>query len=285
MKDVNAYKILNLPAEPSSLTIEQVKFNYKTMARQLHPDKCGSRLSPEDANAAFQALTNAYRYIIGEVRAFENASFDSMKKRFQEEDREYGMKLNDEKSQRKFSLRRFNKMFDSNRLNDPVDDAGYAEWMKVNNPDQPLSEREIKMNRQMILYKEPEPVYISRGKGYVPYTELGIDRVSDYSRNDTTSHGIQFTDYRVAHTTTKLIDESIDTNQHAFDSLEALNQHRAAVSYQMSDAELEEYERIQEEKKCKENERMNILRRREELYANQYNKLQNQIRYVHQKSQ
>ena len=272
MSDDNAYAILNLPPEPASLTVEQVKFNYKSMARQLHPDKCGARISPEDANAAFQALTKAYRFVVSEIRAYESSSFESIKKSYAEE-REALASSTPPTRKKKFSLRQFNDVFRKNRLDDPVDDAGYTEWMKSNDPDLPLAKEEIIMNRQMIMYKEPEPVYLTK-KGNVPYTELGVDSVNDYSRQDATTHGIQYTDYRVAHTTTKLVDEALSELRPTFESLDLLNKHRSSLTHEMSRQDLleDEHRRLKEAER--EEERTRVLRRREALYTEQHNRLQ-----------
>jgi hypothetical protein len=245
------------------------------MARQLHPDKCGSRITPEEANAAFQALTSAYRFVVREIRAYESSSFESMKHKYKEEHNALASpKSGDPK--KKFSLRQFNDVFKKNRLDDPVEDAGYAEWMQSNDPDKPLAKDEIALNRQMIVYSEPEPVYITK-KGNVPYTELGIESVNDYSRHDATTHGIQYTDYRVAHTTTKLVDDTLEAEREPFESLERLNQHRASLTHEMSRHEILEYENRRLREREREEERVNALRRREELYAEQYNRLQRKM--------
>ena len=47
--------VLNLPR--TGYTKDQLKFNYKALAKQLHPDKC--RVSPEAATQLFQVLTDA----------------------------------------------------------------------------------------------------------------------------------------------------------------------------------------------------------------------------------
>ena len=270
----DAYVILNLPPEPSSLTVEQVKYNYKLLARQLHPDKCGSRLSSEEATSAFQALTDAYRIVVGEIRAMEYASFDVMKKRAERAEPADAHKP--QASKKKFSLHNFNSVFEKDRLLDPVGDAGYAEWMAKYDPDKGgVPEEELQRSRQMITYRAPEPVTITR-KGNVQYTELGVDKIDDYSRTDAACHGIQYTDYRVAHTTTRLVNEleaSNATKRRTFDSLEKLQQHRAGISYTMTDAELKEYTdgqlRIQE----REHERGLSLKRREGLESDHYRRV------------
>jgi len=124
------YAVLNLPREPASLTVEQAKYNYKVLARQLHPDKSGARLRREDANAAFQVLTEAYRFVVQEIRSYESASFDLMKRRAA--DREGAPQpppppasTNIDSSDKfgrakKFDLGRFNAVFETDRLGDPV---------------------------------------------------------------------------------------------------------------------------------------------------------------------
>ena len=50
-----------MPKE-GGFTIEQLRYNYKVLARQLHPDK--RRVSAEQATEMFQVLTNAYRSLV-----------------------------------------------------------------------------------------------------------------------------------------------------------------------------------------------------------------------------
>ena len=73
-------------------------------------------------------------------------------------------------------------------------------------------------------------------------TELGSVGVDDYSRPDAATHAIQYTDYRRAHTTSKLADEeefaaAAARSRRELSSIDALQKHRAALSYSMSDAE------------------------------------------------
>jgi curved DNA-binding protein CbpA len=231
------HQVLNLPR---GFTMEQLRYNYKALARHLHPDKRNARLSAEQANATFQTLTEAYRALLQEA-ANNERSFDAMRREAQASTNPPLSTAQNAKliadAKKGFSLERFNEVFEQDRMKEPVVDAGYAEWMQRHDPDKKLPEAELTANRQLIRYTEPTPVTFSR-KGCVQYTELGVDRVDDYSREDATRHGIQYTDYRVAHTTTRLVDEAVAADRVGYKSIEDVRKQRAAISYQMSEADL-----------------------------------------------
>lgn len=271
-----ARRALNLPAV---FTDEQLRYNYKVLARQLHPDKCGRRISAEQANATFQVLTDSYRTLQAELRARQSdRPFDELRKEARGASGQDGapapaIPVGSEK--RKFDLRHFNDLYEAERMGDGVRDGGYTQWMRQHDPDGPFSD--ARPNRQLIVYTEPEPVTVSR-KGCVAYTELGVERVDDYSRGDAAKHAIQYTDYRVAHTTTKLVDEdSMARAEGDFRSLEHLQQHRSAMTYVMS---AEEAAALAEAKRAlKEEEEMRVRAQRalDERIAGQYDRVHRKL--------
>jgi curved DNA-binding protein CbpA len=259
------YRVLNLPRAPGTLTPEQVKAHYKMLAKQLHPDKCGARLSPEEANAAFQALTAAYRAVMSDVRAHEAASVQKMKEQFTEF-------LDKQKSSsappphaKKFSLASFNSQFERDRLSDPVVDAGYGTWMRDSDPE---AAGDKQPERRMIVRATPEAVAVGRRNGNrggcIDFAELGVDRVDDFGRAELGRLAI--TDYQVAHTTHRLIDDEMaakSSERPHFKDLRSIEKHRAQIRYEMTPEEREIFLREEERERQEEERRRRVLERRD----------------------
>jgi curved DNA-binding protein CbpA len=263
---MDPHDVLNLPRNH---TLEQLRYNYKVLARQLHPDKRGNRLTQDQATQMFQVLTDAYKALLREHQAREaDRQFDTLRAGAVESANEQvsrnAQNVDLNAVQKRFSVQRFNEVFDANRLRDDVRDRGYADWMARHDPTS--ASKPDRKNRQLIRYVEPEPVTLSR-KGCVPYSELGESRVSDYSRSDAAQHAIQYTDYRVAHTTTKLVDESLQARTD-FRSLDDLQHHRASLSHTMTPDEAEAYANAQLARERAEQRRQEQLRAQDDrVYA------------------
>jgi hypothetical protein len=271
---MDPHDILNLPMNH---TLEQLRYNYKVLARQLHPDKRGTKLTQEQATQTFQILTDAYRRLLQQHQARDaDKPFDVLRASAQDsvhEQASQGAEHVDLASVRKkFNSQRFNDVFDANRLRDSVVDRGYANWMARHDPEKGKLD---KNNRQLIKYVEPEPVVVSR-KGCVPYSELGVARVADYSRTDAAQHAIQYTDYRVAHTTTKLVDESVGTRGD-FRSLDELQHHRATLSHVMTPEQAAAHARAQRLREEAERRRVEHMRTHDDRLSSHYNSVHKQL--------
>lgn len=262
------YAVLNLPR---NFTLEQLRYNYKVLARQLHPDKCGARITREQANQTFQILTEAYRALLGEHKAREaDKQFHELRATYRDHREREPRRENTAvpaAAGKRFNLARFNSAFQEYRVGDPVQDQGYADWMARNDPD--AAGRPGTDQRQIVRYVQPEPTAIVR-KGCTPFSELGADGVDDYSRSDVARHGIQYTDYRVAHTTTKLVDEAACAGRHDFRSIDDLQKHRSSISYVMSDEDARAEAEAQRAAEDREGARLQALRAWETRVEDRY---------------
>lgn len=272
---MQAHDVLNLPRE--GYTVEQLKYNYKALARQLHPDKRRGRMTAEQATEMFQVLTAAYRALL--ARFEEAGGGRDGRERTHRELRDEARRHFDsaggapppptrmaaaaaDHQQGGFNVARFNDVFEGNRLPDPVVDGGYGRWMSDTDPDDAARRRKDERRLQLARVVEPTPVAVSR-RGCVAYSELGASGVEDYSRADAAGQAIQFTDYRLAHTTSRLADErDFEAVARRIDrelrSVETLKKHRASdASLRMSASEASRLE-------AKARERVEAERRRVE---------------------
>ena len=241
------HEVLNLPSE--GFSVEQLRYNYKVLARQLHPDKRHGRMTAEQATEMFQVLTAAYRALLARMEGRgggpDRTHHDLREQARRHYDSAPGPSMGDDGGGRRrgFDAAKFNSVFADNRVPDPVVDGGYGRWMVDNDPE--ATQRQMHGAHQLARVAEPAPVSVSR-RSCVAFSELGAGGVEDYSRADSAQHAIQFTDYRLAHTTSRLADESdfeaaARRIERELRSVETLKQHRETdETYRMSAREVAE---------------------------------------------
>lgn len=269
---MDPHDVLNLPRE--GFTVEQLRYNYKVLARQLHPDK--RRISTEQATQLFQVLTDAYKTLLDELegrradRGFHDMREDHRRYREREQGASFSPQQQQPKDDREekkdFNVERFNAVFSENRIEDPVIDGGYGRWMEQNDPDDPATRRRAMAVIARARRDEPEPTAIT-SRACVAFSELGASGApTDYSRADAPGgrHAIMYSDYRLAHTTEKLAEEAeferiAARAKHELKSVDALQKHRAKISYTMSDADRRAAERRERDAEDAERRRMDAL--------------------------
>lgn len=292
---MDPHDVLNL--RRGAFSLEELRTNYKSLARQLHPDKCGARMGAEQANQMFVILTDAYKQLLKLLRARQNdRSFHELREASRADlstqgnsgDVPPGHVMTSPGSSRsgagtraapdstshppldptKFNVARFNEVFDGNRLTD-VHDRGYKAWIERTQREPVIPSRR---QRQLIKYEEPLPVSSSR-RGATAYTELGTERISDFSRDDVVRHGIEYTDFRVAHTTSMLVDEGAVTPRIEFSTVDQLQAHRASQPLTATEEDL----RLQAERKRREAERElereRVQKQRDQIISDHYDRV------------
>lgn len=274
---MDPYKLLELP---KNYTLEQLKSQYKKFAMQLHPDKCKS-----NTDYLFKTLTQAYKYLLKE---FEKRKQDKPHDELRAESRkvmnenQYGDNANCNLGNgNNFNVKRFNKIFEKVKMEDPVMETGYGFWMQksqATREDIPVqnevgSSRNFdvvrfnqtfdkktlskKPSSKMIVYEEPEAMEISKK---IQFSELGVSKIDDFSGDNTTCKRLQYTDYKVAHTTSRLIDPRIvQRNEHSSKNIEDLKNQRANVSHVMDQDELRKYNARIAQEQQKEQTRLRNL--------------------------
>jgi curved DNA-binding protein CbpA len=276
---MEAHEILNLPAE--GFTLDQLRYNYKALARQLHPDKRSPCMSSQQATEMFQVLTEAYRALVkqldarvvdkthDELRAASRQAWSASPAYSAADEADADAEAGTRSSGTdKMDLERFNAIFDENRMSDPVVDSGYGRWMEESDPSAAGAERKRLRQRQqqMVQYREPVPTPLVAG---IAYSELGETERHDYSRSDgvAAARSIQYTDYRLAHTTDKLVDEedfaTLANRPDVGGCVLKLKAQRAALSYEMSDADAAAEERALLELQLADRRRLENMRLRD----------------------
>lgn len=265
---IDPYKVLNIP---QNYNADMLKKAYKTIALQAHPDKGGSEY-------LFKLVTQCYKYLAKELERREND-----KQHYELKQQQTSQKQQPQSSHvqdvfysgSRFDREKFNKFFMSNKFNDDSLETGYEEWMNKNKARKTPSYKSssgdfqtsfnahfernaqvAKDNRQIIKFKEPEPL-VACNK--LAFFELGQDEISDFSGDNKTNRSLNFMDYRVAHTTTRLVDPSI-VKRKSFNNIIELEKERENVRFTMTEKEMAQYAKQQQTIKLLEQKQQDSLR-------------------------
>jgi hypothetical protein len=186
----------------------------------------------------------------------------------------------------KFDQEKFNQFFIDNKLSDEAQETGYKEWMeKAKVKDAPQYKGSFnsqgfnnhfeshakvqKDHKQIIKYQEPEALVTVNKLGF---TELGQNTIDDYSGENKTMKSLNFMDYKIAHTTSRIIDPKT-VNRQSFQNIQELERVRENVAYQMNEQELVEYMKRQKLQERLEEKRQQAVRENNYRIEQHYQRL------------
>lgn len=287
---MDPYKLLDVQ---KNFTLSQLKENYKRIALQVHPDKGGTE-------QLFQLVTKAYKLLLEEYnRRVAEKQFHDLKHDFQKSVKLQQPRQNTQFTQsvassqssqanaqgRNFDLNRFNQIFNDNKM-ETVTDKGYSDWMTE---DTVPKQKQLKSfnekafhktfekqsavdrnNKYIIPYKEPEPLLMSKKIGF---TEIGQEDIDDFSGDNTSRKNLNFMDYKVAHTTNRIVDPSLAKQIRQYKNIDELEKDRSQVRFEMNEEEMEEYLLQKKLDKIREQKRMETLRQQEQALAEHYERV------------
>lgn len=291
MRQVDPYKILEIN---ENFTLDELKSSYKRIAVQVHPDKGGSEYM-------FNLVTECFKHLMKEwKRKTSDKQFSDLKSAYEKYTNKDGLsggrappppiKTNDTwKGPDRFDVDKFNKLFVENKRED-VQDKGYSDWYtketKSTVPEFKGSshdafnrhfEQHVKVtndNRGVIKYKEPEAL----PSGKIQCTELGLDRIDDYSGENMSLRKLNFSDLKIAHTTSRIIDPK-SVNRKEYRSVDDLKRDRGSVNYHMSENDMKELALRQKHEEEAEKRRLAYMQARDEEAERHYNKMHNLLKH------
>jgi len=300
--NINPYDVLGVGP---NFTWEELKVAYRRAARLAHPDKGGTQKLFEVVTESFRKLGEDYKFRQGgrphhELKRESEAYWadrggpggpggeasGSGPPPGPENPRARGAGGAD------FS-QRFNKTFEEHRLEDEETARGYSDMMEKSKPGREdiavAKTINGKYNRrkfnehfeketapteetEVIVYREPEPMVSART---MQYTELGNTDTQDFSGGaEEARRGLQYTDYKVAHTTTRLVDPRAVAERRQFKSVDEYEAYRAKKTHrQMTEEELEWMARKKADEEATERARLARLRERDERQALHHEKM------------
>lgn len=260
--------ILALFELPHNYNAVQLKNAYKKLVLKYHPDKTMLTEAP-----MFQMLSNCYKTLSEDLKTrMSQREFHDLKADFhanrQDPQPTQNVKPTSTSAQnsRKFDSKVFNKLFDQHKIKD-VHEDGYSDWMR-----NPESFKE-KSKHAVVVYKEPQPLVAND----IAYYDLGVDKVKDHSAHDGTP--LQYSDYRLAHTTEKIIDTDVVKPRKEYRNFQELQVDRSKVQHVMTQSELEEYMQRKHEMEAQELARRQRQEKYDEQISSQYQKINNTLMF------
>lgn len=278
---MNSYEVLGLPR---NYTLDQLREKYKAIAVKVHPDK------PGGSDYLFKLVTAAYKDLAKKHAA---RAVDKQFNELKLESKKGKEDMPSQKDNQSFNLNRFNTVFESNRMPEDIDD-GYKEWMSTHSscstvPNKPVKKFSIDRfnktfddlpthaSKSVTKFKEPAPLTASSSK--LICAELGVEKVNDYS-GDVNNGSLAFTDYKKAHTTTRLITHDMLKNgAHKQLSLDTIEKERGNVRFTMNDVEKDAYEAQLKSHETKEKRRQDAIRKRDRLIEQQFTRMNNLLHH------
>lgn len=280
---MDPYKVLKVN---KNCNLAELRAAFKKIAIKVHPDKGGNE-------EIFNVVVEAYKSIFNTLKAKEadksfmdlkNDSTKWMKSKSQSNKHvsfadDVNLNASDEKFQRKF-----NRVFDDNRMED-AHSRGYGSMMSSSTPiREDYSISKIKnfsdfnsifdsqecTNKELTVYKEPEPLSLSKS---LKYDELGIDKIDDFSSDSTKSKSLGYSDYMRAHTTNKLIDKSNIKVRTSFKNLNDAKSKRSSQRFDLTDEDKQRIEENERRENFRERRRQQLIAEHDDIAAKHFKKL------------
>lgn len=284
---MDPYKILDLP---KNFTLEQLRTNYKRIALKVHPDK-----SNLGSDYLFKLVTHSYKTLAKELEKRQSdKQFNQLRNDSQAYIEQNGggslptngsLNVGNGES---FNVNKFNQVFTEYKLEDTTD-VGYGNWMAestaqreeininnnmgkydVNNFNKQFDSQPVTKGKKVVIYKEPEALFSGKKMGF---SELGVSKVSDFSGDNMTGKQLNYTDYKMAHTTTHLVDPRAVKQRTSYSTINELEADRERIKYNMSEKDM----RAQAKKLAKEQElekrRLENQMKRDAMIFKQYEQL------------
>jgi curved DNA-binding protein CbpA len=261
--DIDPYKMMGVP---KNFTPDQLKAAYKKLALQMHPDKQGGN------DYMFKLLTSCYKTLVKDYnKRVQDRQFHELKQESQKYTPQYAPIEDPKKA---FNIDKFNNIFEQNKLPDQVRDTGYNDWLRSGDSEasnQPKIKGKFSLSsfnsqfekatsaqpsKHVIKYQEPEPLQASKK---IQFTELGVDKVDDFSGDNMTKKNLNYMDLKLAHTTERIVDPRTVEQRKAYKNVGDIEADRANVQYNMSDKEKQEYLRKKKLEELREKQRVESL--------------------------
>lgn len=293
MDNFNPYEIIGVSKR---FTLDELKYNYKKVAKRVHPDRGGNE-------KLFKLVTLAYKQLL-EIHKLKqiNKEFNELKSDFQEfttnQDNQQRRHRDLHRSSKKSSRSRqnqqdsngnfgdmFNKIYEENKIED-VYDRGYGDLMTesdANRPDIDIKKTVNSMknfnqafdsapiskhNKKIIKYRDP--IALPTSLKTLQYTEIGIDKLSDFS---TETSNLSCVDYKKAHSTSKLIDKNYVRQRTGYNDIGGLEAERANIDYNMSEEDLRKQAYLKKKEQLKELKRLERIQQMDMMHQESFNRV------------
>lgn len=282
---LNPYDVLGVR---KNFEFDELKDAYRRIAKIVHPDKGGSQ-------HLFQMVTDCFRTLAHEYKArTSDRPHHELKREAQQYYENVQSRSNPmprmNNSTENFNDR-FNRAFEENKLEDE-NDIGYGSMMTPSSKNRddieiPRMFRKfdhksfntvfdkvtLDPSKEVVVYREPEALPLAKK---MQYTELGGDRPDDFSSTaeGTERRNLQYTDFKKAHTMTRLVDPRAVQQRTNYKNIEQYEAARArTLKAPETRAEIEWRMRKEQEEQEAERRRLERLKIRDDMIAVQHEKM------------
>ena len=276
MNNIDPYELYGIDKK-KPINLDELKHKYKTYALQTHPDKNnGETHNFLIVKESFKIIFNDYKLKKNDKQYNElrTDSLGFIEKQTKEN------KTNTKFNKDNFNLNKFNKVYKENYISDTNDD-GYGDWIKDNSfksedikRDNTLTSgnfhdkfnNDVKMTNEMTQYEKPMELFMNDENNCY---EIGKQKNNSYTGK---TKNIEYTDYKEAHTTNKLVDTSIGYK--SYKNLNDIQQSREKIQELTTD-ELMSIEMEKHRKEETEQARINYINKQDHLYSEHYDRINN----------
>jgi hypothetical protein len=282
---LNPYSLLGIP---QNYTMEQLKIAYRKKALIAHPDKGGNPKLFDDVTKAYFSLLEKLKQKEDDKQFIDlkSNSKDYIEKQRSENKQNTSINV----SKEKFNATAFNKIFEENRISDPSD-TGYQEWLKNDNKKEPPKVFSTKFNidnfntmfenwkdedeelgKEIVLSDGPNALMAFHGK--TGFSELGVDRIDDFTNADPNSKNLGYTDLKQAYSRNGILNTKAITPRESYRNIEDYERARSTkLSYQMSPEEIRQQEIKKRREQEEEERRVQRVQQRDNVVFNSYNRV------------
>jgi len=273
---INPYELFGY-SEGEKLILQDLKDKYKKFALQTHPDKNNG-----DATN-FNIINEAFKYLYEEYKLKQDdKQFNELKNNSNSyiETQSKTNLQNTQFSKDNFNSTKFNSIYDKHRIGNANDD-GYGDWSQSNSFDSEdivrdksintgnfnnMFDSNVKVSTDLIKHQAPKEMFMNSENNC---EELGVDKIDNYTGKSNT---INYTDYKEAHTTSRLVDPN--TKYNSYNSINEVKADRANIK-ELTAEELMEIELEKSLKEEDEERRLQHVSKHDNAHFDNYNKIHN----------
>jgi curved DNA-binding protein CbpA len=277
---IDPYQVLGVSRD---FTLQELKTAFKKVAVKVHTDKGGNEYMFNMVTECFKTLMREWK------RKHSDKPFQDLKASYKAHEEAY--RGEDTSAGLGFNLDKFNRLFEENKR-PSVTDAGYGTFLTETNIKEAPKfkggtkedfnshfERHTKeaADKTITKYREPEPMAPSTK---IQYYEMGVQQIDDFSGENNTLKRLNYSDLKVAHTTSRIIDPD-KVRYKTYKDVDELKKDRGSISYELSKKDRERLLKQQEREEQLELERQRAVNKQDDEAEKHYQKMKNLLRFMH----
>ena len=274
--DIDPYKLYGYDKD-QKIDLIDLKSKYKKYAIQTHPDKNNG----DSTN--FNIINESFKVLYEDYKLKQNDKQFTELKNGSQSFIETQTKTNSQNinfSKDNFNVNKFNTLYNDNRIGN-AGDEGYGDWSKSNKFDSEdivrdtgltngnfnsMFNKNVKVSDSVVKYTSPKELFMNAENNC---EELGVEKIDNYTGK---SKSINYTDYKEAHTTSRLVDPNTKYNR--YNSINDIKSERSNIKkFSAEEVMNNELEKAKQEES--EKIRLQALSRHDTAHFDNYNKIHN----------